>query len=212
MAIVVREEIRRYETGERLNHWAVAFLFLLLAASGLAFFHPAFWFLSSLLGGGTWARILHPFLGVVMFILFLGMALRYWSENRIEPHDREWRKHIFDFMANRDEHIPEIGKYNLGQKWTFWLQVVTVFLLLVSGIVLWRPYFAPAFPIVAIRIAAVVHALAGFILILAIIIHVYAALWVPGTLRGMTRGTVTRAWARRHHPLWYRRVSGRTVE
>ena len=71
MAVVMRSgEIRRYDANERLNHWAVAILFVLLAASGLAFFHPAFWFLSVLLGGGTWARILHPFLGVLMFVLF----------------------------------------------------------------------------------------------------------------------------------------------
>ena len=88
MAMEMREDVRRYEAGERLNHWAVALLFLLLAASGLAFFHPSFWFLSSLLGGGPWARILHPFLGVLMFILFLAMAMRYWNENKIGREDQ----------------------------------------------------------------------------------------------------------------------------
>ena len=35
MAIVMRSgEIRRYNENERLNHWAVAILFVLLAASG----------------------------------------------------------------------------------------------------------------------------------------------------------------------------------
>ena len=28
-------------------------------------------------------------------------------------------------------------------------------------------------------------------------------------MRAMTRGTVTEAWAKHHHPLWYRRVTGR---
>ena len=41
MAVVMRSgEIRRYDANERLNHWIVAILFTLLAASGLAFFHP----------------------------------------------------------------------------------------------------------------------------------------------------------------------------
>ena len=105
---------------------------------------------------------------------------------------------------------PEIDKYNLGQKSDFWVAVTMMRLLIISGIVLWRPYFAGAFPIVAIRIAAVVHAFAGFILILAIIIHIYAGvIWVPGSLRAMTRGTVPHAWARQHLPLWYRRMTGR---
>jgi formate dehydrogenase subunit gamma len=43
----------------------------------------------------------------------------------------------------------------------------------------------------------------------AIVAHIYlgtAAL--PGTFRSMTRGTVTKAWARLHHPRWYRDVTG----
>jgi ferredoxin len=61
-------DVPRYNANERVTHWVVAITFVLLAASGLAFFHPAFWFLTSLLGGGAWARILHPFIGVVMFV------------------------------------------------------------------------------------------------------------------------------------------------
>lgn len=209
--VVIRSgEILRYDSGERLNHWAVALLFILLAASGLAFFHPAFWFLSALLGGGTWARILHPFLGVLMFALFLFMMMRYWNDNKIQPYDREWRKRIPDLIENRDHDLPAIDKYNIGQKYVFWTTVITLILLLISGILLWRPYFAGAFPIDVVRVAAVVHAISAFVLILAIIVHIYAGVfWIAGTLRGMTRGYVTHTWARHHHPLWYRRITGR---
>ena len=210
MAVVMRSgEVRRYDANERLNHWSVAILFVLLAASGLAFFHPAFWFLSGLLGGGTWARILHPFLGVLMFVLFSIMAIRYWDDNKIKPYDREWGKRLSDVIGNRDHDLPQIDKYNLGQKWLFWVMVVTMTLLVVSGVVIWRPYFAEAFHINVIRIAAVIHAVSAFILILGIIVHIYAGVfWVVGSLRAMTRGTVSHAWARHHHALWHRRVSG----
>jgi formate dehydrogenase subunit gamma len=211
--IVKSGEIRRYDAGERLNHWLVAFLFLLLAASGLAFFHPSFWFLSALLGGGTWSRILHPFLGVLMFVLFLAMAFRYWNDNKIRSYDREWGKRLGDVIGNRERDLPEIDKYNIGQKWLFWVMVVTLVLLLVSGVALWRPYFAGAFPLEVVRVAAVLHAASAFILILGIIVHVYAGVfWVAGALRAMTRGTVSDAWARHHHPLWYRRMTGRSAE
>ena len=46
--------------------------FILAALSGLAFFHPALFFLTDLFGGGPWTRILHPFIGVVMFAAFCG--------------------------------------------------------------------------------------------------------------------------------------------
>ena len=214
MAVVMRSgEIRRYDANERLVHWIVAILFILLAASGLAFFHPAFWFLSVLLGGGTWARILHPFIGVLMFAFFFVMAMKYWNDNKIQPYDREWGKRLSDVINNRDDNLPPIDKYNVGQKQLFWTMVVTMVLLIVSGIMMWRPYFAGAFPIPLIRIAAVVHMLSAFVLIVGIIVHVYAALfWVRGSLRAMTRGTVSRAWAKHHHPLWYRRMTGGGAE
>jgi formate dehydrogenase subunit gamma len=187
----------------------VAITFLLLAASGLAFFHPAFWFLTSLLGGGVWARILHPFIGVVMFVFFALMAMRYWKDNVIQSYDREWKKRLADVINNRDHNLPEIDKYNIGQKQLFWTMIVTMVLLLVSGVMLWRPYFAGAFPITLIRIAAVVHAASSFVLIVGIVVHIYSAIfWVRGSMRAMTRGTVTHGWARHHHPLWYRRVTG----
>ena len=37
---------------ERANHWVVGISFILLALSGLAFFHPAFFPLTQLFGGG----------------------------------------------------------------------------------------------------------------------------------------------------------------
>jgi formate dehydrogenase subunit gamma len=48
----------------------VAILFFMAGLSGLALFHPALFWLSNLFGGGPWTRILHPFMGVLMFVLF----------------------------------------------------------------------------------------------------------------------------------------------
>ena len=148
-----------------------------------------------------------------MFVLFFVMAMRYWDDNKIQPYDREWGKRLSDVINNRDDNLPAIDKYNVGQKQLFWTMVGTMALLIVSGIIMWRPYFAGLFPIVLVRIAAVVHAVSAFILIVGIIVHVYAALfWVRGSLRAMTRGTVSHAWARHHHPLWYRRMTGGNAE
>ncbi|WP_324780938.1 formate dehydrogenase subunit gamma [Thiobacillus sedimenti] len=201
--------IQRYTARERSNHWVVAITFVLAALSGLALFHPAFYFLTHLFGGGPWNRILHPFIGALMFLSFLGLAGRFWSLNRMTSADGQWMTRIKDVICNRDEGLPEIGKYNAGQKYLFWTMVVCVPLLLVSGIVIWRPWFAPYFPIGLMRVAVVVHALAAWILILGIVVHVYAAIWVKGTMRAMTRGTVSSAWARHHHRAWYREMTGK---
>lgn len=201
--------IRRYTARERNNHWIVAIAFVLAALSGLALFHPAFFFLTNLFGGGPWTRILHPFIGVVMFLFFIAMAARFWRFNHITAADRQWMRRIKDVLCNRDENLPELGKYNAGQKILFWTMVVSIPLLLLTGIVIWQPWFAPYFPIWLLRAAVVIHALAAWIMILGIIVHVYAAIWVKGTVRAMTRGTVTEAWAKHHHRAWYREMTGK---
>ena len=200
--------IERYKAGDRINHWFVALTFVLLALSGLALFHPALFWLTNLFGGGPWTRILHPFIGVVMFVSFAALAVKFWHHNVIEPRDRQWLKQGRGVVANREDKLPEVGRYNAGQKALFWVMVAAMLLLILSGVVMWRPYFAPAFPIPLIRLASLLHALAGFVLILGIIVHIYAAIWVKGTIGAMTRGTVTRKWARKHHPAWYREVGG----
>mgnify|MGYP001219942165 FL=1 len=200
--------IKRYTASDRFNHWFVAITFILLALSGLALFHPAFFFLTHLLGGGTWTRILHPFIGVVMFAGFAGMMLRFWKLNYITDNDRKWMKQIVDVLANRHEKLLPVGHYNAGQKYLFWTMVVCIPLLLITGVLMWQPYFAPLVPIVVARLAVLLHAVAAFVIIAGIIVHIYAGtMWVKGSMRAMTRGTVTAAWARHHHPAWYKDVS-----
>ena len=199
--------IDRYTSGERILHWVTAITFFLLAASGLAFFHPSMFWLTGLLGGGTWARILHPFIGVVMFIAFILMAVKFWHHNVLSGNDRKWLGQIGDVIANRDDRVPPIGRYNPGQKILFWLLLASMIVLLVSGVALWRPYFAPSFSIGTIRFGALMHALSGLLLVLLIVVHVYSSFWVKGSTEGMLSGKVSRAWAKAHHPKWYEEVA-----
>jgi formate dehydrogenase subunit gamma len=197
-------EIQRYKPNERWNHWFTAILFVLLAASGLAFFHPAFWSLSAVLGGGELSRFLHPILGVLMFLSFFIFAIQKWGDNIMRSYDWAWMSRIGDVLNNKDHDMPEIGKYNAGQKLAFWMMLISMVALLVSGLVLWRQFFSHLFSVEMLRAMALLHAVSGVVLIVTIIVHVYAAIWVKGTIGAMTKGTVTKAWAKHHHPLWYR--------
>ena len=196
--------IERYNANERSNHWVTAISFVLLALSGLAMFHPSMFWLSALFGGGQWMRILHPFIGVVMFLSFASLVLRFWHHNLIDSDDVRWLKQIGDVLNNREDRLPEVGRYNAGQKMLFFVLVACMALLLLSGIVIWRRYFSAYFPIDVIRLAAIVHAAAAFVIIAGIIVHIYAAIWVKGTMGAMLKGTVTPGWARKHHRRWFR--------
>ena len=198
--------IQRHSHAERLAHWAVAIAYVALFVSGLALFHPFFFWLSALFGGAAFMRVLHPFLGVAFAILFYVYALRLVRDNLFVASDREWMRNMFGYM-NKKSAVPVEGKYNAGQKAMYWSMVVVIALLLVSGILIWRPYFAPGVPVELRRLSSVLHALMAFIMFVGIGVHVYAAYWTKGAMRAMTRGTVSRRWARAHHPGWYSRVA-----
>lgn len=200
--------LKRYEARDRMNHWVIALLFVLAGLSGLAFFHPAFYFFTALFGGGVWARILHPFLGLLMFLSFLGLFFRLWKQNVLTDADREWVKHSGDMLRGDKSRMPPVGKYNAGQKGIFWVMALSLLVLVVTGVMFWQPWFANYFPILLRRFAVVLHAASAVTLILSTTVHVYAAIWVKGTVRAMTRGTVTEAWARQNHPLWHQEVTG----
>ena len=199
-------DLQRYTASERANHWIVGICFILLGLSGLALFHPAFYPLTQLFGGGPWTRILHPYVGVVMALFFILMVFRFWRLNVMEQRDIEWLKNVDKMVDGDDHNMPEQGKYNGGQKLLFWGLVVFMLVLLVSGVLMWYAWLT--LPVELVRWASVLHAFAAFAIMGLIILHVYAAIWTRGTIRAMMYGTVTRAWAKQHHRGWYRKVTG----
>jgi formate dehydrogenase subunit gamma len=201
--------LTRYSHGERLTHWAVAIAYVALFLSGLALFHPFFYWASALFGGGAFMRLLHPFVGVAFAVLFYAYAVRLVKDNRLVGSDRRWLGAMVAYMNRRGEDVPVEGKYNAGQKLMYWSMIVVIAVLLVTGVLMWRPYFAGAVPLGLRRVANVLHAIMAFVMFIGIGVHVYAAYWTKGSMRAMTRGTVTRAWARAHHPGWYAKLAGK---
>jgi formate dehydrogenase subunit gamma len=202
-----RDVLLRYTSGVRTRHWLVALSFVLAALSGLALFHPALFWLGNLFGGGPWTRILHPFIGLFMMIVFLALAAAVWDDNLLRPADWQWLRQWRDVVNNREERLPEVGRYNGGQKLLFLVIVVCAIGLVLSGIVIWRPYFAASFSIPLVRFASLLHAVCAFVSICAILVHIYAAIWVKGSVHAMVRGTVTPGWAWKHHRAWFRQIT-----
>ncbi|MBX3534463.1 MAG: formate dehydrogenase subunit gamma [Xanthobacteraceae bacterium] len=202
--------VDRYTTGARINHWITAASLVLLAVSGLALFHPSLYWLTGLFGGGPNTRAIHPWIGVILFFSFLGLFIRFWKLNLWEHTDNVWLKKIKDVVTSKEENLPEVGKYNAGQKMVFWSMSVLIIVLIVSGIGVWEQYFGGYFTVEQRRVAVLVHAIAAVMAICVWIVHVYAAIWVRGTISAMTRGRVTGGWAWRHHRKWLRElVSGK---
>jgi formate dehydrogenase subunit gamma len=201
------DRVARYSLAGRLVHWAVALAFILLFASGLALFHPYFYWMAAFFGGGSFMRVLHPYLGVALSLLFFVYAAGIWRDNLLVPNDRLWLRQSLAII-NKENEVFVDGKYNAGQKLLFWLMLAVIVGLLISGLFIWRPWFAPLFTARIRRLAVVAHVLFAFVMFIEIGIHVYAAIWTTGSIDGMIRGYVSRAWAKFHYAGWYSRVAG----
>ncbi len=201
-------KLQRYTPSERANHWLSALFFFLAALTGLSFFEPFYYPLTLLFGGGVTTRIIHPYFGVVMFISFAVMYFHFREFNVLTPTDKEWLRHVRDMVGGDDRNMPEAGKFNGGQKVLFWLMALFMLLLILSGFVIWRAYFSVLFPIWLIRLASVVHAAAAAVMIGLIIFHIYVAVWTRESIDAMLYGWVRRAWAKQHHPAWFREMTG----
>jgi formate dehydrogenase subunit gamma len=204
--VLVGDEIVRHRLSSRVIHWLVALAFFLSLFSGLPIWTPVFGWLAPLFGGLHVCRWLHPWAGVLFFLATGAMFVHWLSDMRLLPQDREWLRpsKVAAYMKHQGDG--DVGKYNGGQKLFFFAAALGGLGLLVSGLVLWFPR---AFPPLPWFLGMLVHEVTFILFAVAIVLHVYLGTAAePGTFRSMTRGVVTRAWARLHHPRWYREVTG----
>lgn len=208
-----KNAITRYTKANRINHWINAGLFILLVLSGLSMFHPMLFFLSGLFGGGEWARAAHPWFGVLLVISWIGMIIQFWRVNLPNKDDIAWSKAIVQVATNDDEHVPPVARNNAGQKAVFWAMTLLIPVLFITGLLIWEVYFGEATSMPVQRTAILIHSLAAIAAILVWIAHVYAAIWIRGSVRSMTQGYVTPAWAYHHHRKWFHQlVSGQRIK
>ena len=199
-------DLHRFTFAERVVHWVVGVSFVVLLLTGLALSYPRLFWLTALVGGGATARVLHPWTGVV-FTAGLVLMFFIWARDMfVTRDDVTWMRAIKHYARHEKDKVPPAGKYNGGQKVFFWVQSLLGVVFLVSGLPLWFPESFASSLLNAMRVIHYLAALGGG---LFLIVHVYlGTIAYPGTARGMLYGTVTKGWAKLHHPLWYRDKAG----
>jgi len=131
----------------------------------------------------------------------------HWRRDMaFEPSEKGWLgPKLFEYMRYEGDD-PNVGKYNGGQKLLFWAMWLAALGFLVTGIVMWFPL---AFPQILRVLSILLHDVTFILAAVAIVFHIYLGTAAePGTFGSMTRGTVSKPWARLHHPRWYREVTG----
>jgi formate dehydrogenase subunit gamma len=206
--IVVGNEIVRHRAATRWIHWTVALTFFLSLITGMPIWAPIFRWMADLVGGLEVARVIHPYAGVAFFIISI-VQFFHWLKDMVFREDEKgaWKPAaLLRYMRWEDEPAAQGGKYNPGQKFFFWAVSLGAIGFLVSGLVMWFPL---EFSRITRELSVLIHDFVFICFLIAIIFHIYlGTVAEPGTFRAMTRGTVTRAWARLHHPGWFREVTG----
>jgi formate dehydrogenase subunit gamma len=202
--VVVGNEISRHNLLSRISHWAVAITFVLATLTGMPIWTPVFGWMAYLFGGLTVCRLLHPWLGVAFVVFSIERFFQWVSDMHILEPDVDWFRQRATKQGRAGVDDSRVGKYNGGQKLYFWAVSLGCFGFLLSGLVMWLPqYFSP----IVRQLAYLLHDFTFICFAVSLVIHIFLSTAAePGTFVSMSRGTVTRAWARLHHPRWYHDV------
>ncbi len=190
---------------ERVVHWCVALSCLLLCITGMGMMYHSLNFVGTLVGGMANLKMIHNYGGIffgVSLVFTIGM---WWKEAGIFsfPEDVEWIKAAGGYLWHV-ENVPEVGKYNPGQKMFFLAVALFGILMVVTGVIMWFPL---SYSAVLVRLMYVLHSL-GYVVIFAFFfVHLYlVTIGAPGSAPAMFTGWVTKAWVKKQHPKWLKEM------
>jgi formate dehydrogenase subunit gamma len=181
----VTRYVARFSRSERTFHWVNATFFLYLLGTGLVLYLPR---LSSLVGRRPLVKDLH-FWGGIGWIAALAVVALLGDSRGL------WR-------TMRELETLDDRRFNPGQKVNAIFNAAITVLFVISGLLLWLGERNTRF---RLQNTVTLHDTLMYAALALLAGHLYLAVIHPATrhaLRGMTRGTVSEEWARRHHPRW----------
>ncbi len=198
--------IERFSPSERVLHWVVTCSFFTLLFTGLGLYSRLFHGYFGLFGGGQNAIFIHKVGGVIFFFSSLYMFINHKKDvSSFDDADWQWIRKYGGYLTKYGTHF-DIGKYNPGQKLFAVFIAAATLLLGVTGLFIWMP---TAFPRWIVQLSLMTHGLMFVGAIMFVVVHVYlATIGNPGTIEAMLYGAVRKIWAKKHHPKWYKDVTG----
>jgi formate dehydrogenase subunit gamma len=196
--------IARFGTSERVAHWLLAVTFVTMLATGV--------FMGGVGPLGHHDLLITHVAAAVVLLAGLGGLIAVRRTRRplaqtvrdlqpIDARDRGWlRRAPLAYLTGRE--LPRAGRFNGGQKVNARLVLIVLTALFLSGAGELSRYVAVFQPL---RSLGGLHVLAAIAASALVALHVYLATLNPATrpsLRGITLGSVDRAWAATHHGDW----------
>ena len=198
--------LERFTPLERSAHWANAIAFCVLAISGVVMAFGKFFLLpvigTTLFGWLAYAlKNAHNFAGPVFAVSLLIVIATFMRDNLPAKGDLNWLLKGGGILAG---HEIESGRFNAGEKVTYWGGVFVLGLIVVSsGLFLDKLLSGLVYERASMQVAHMVHAVSNLAMLCMFLGHIYmGTAGTKGAYEAMRSGYVDEAWAREHHALW----------
>jgi len=202
-------KVARFSLAQRVAHWVIAALFILLGLTGLILLcgRP---FLIPVIGKGAFGVIAtasmqaHNLFGPIFIASLIALFVTFVRGNFPNLRDINW---IIRGGGLLGGHVSS-GRYNAGEKAWFWTATIAGVALSASGVLLSFPDGLGTRNL--LHQAELTHAIAALIFIGFGIGHIYlGTLGTEGAVEGMVTGDVDENWARTHHDLWLAEIEAK---
>lgn len=201
----------RFTAAERLAHWVHFVAFTVLLVTGMFIYMP--WF-HVFAGGaaGEASRLTHRVAAVVfiaaplIYLIFSPREFFYSLKESLTwgANDLAWLKNAWNYYSDgKAGTMPPQGKYNSGQKFNAFTQIISFGLFVITGLIMW--FGKGTVPANVFLASVVLHDLSVIATVLLFILHLYLVAVHPmmrESITAMFEGTVTRGFAEEHHGKW----------
>lgn len=220
---------RRFSIYRIIEHWVFMLTFVVLVITGLSqkyFTLDISTWVILRLGGIDYVRLAHHYAGLVFWaitsfhviyaILCIG-SKRWQSAMVITRNDFSDLIHNIKYYLDMEKHPALCDRYNYRQKFAYWGVLISAFVMINTGLVLWFPtFFARFLPGEVIPAAQVIHTNHGLLIFLIIALwHVYNSIFSPEVFpvdKSMFTGYISRERMVREHPAELARIENKTPD
>jgi formate dehydrogenase gamma subunit len=220
---------RRFSMYRVIEHWVFMLTFIVLVVTGLSqkyyTLDVSTWIIFRL-GGIDYVRLVHHYAGIVFWavtcfhvisaIICIG-SKRWLPSMIITRSDFSNVIHNIKYYLDVKRHPALCDRYNYRQKFAYWGVLLSAFIMINTGLVLWFPtYFARFLSGEVIPAAQVIHTNHGLLIFLIIALwHIYNSMFSPEVFpvdKSMFTGYISRERMVREHPAELARIENKTTD